>query len=112
MLIKMKILKDKKTIGIYKALGYTTKQVLWQVVMSYVPVICLGALIGVIGGKYLIGPLFAISLSTVGIVKARLIIKLDLLIATFIFITIFSLIVSMVLAYKVRKIEPYKMITE
>ena len=112
MLIKMKILKDKKMIGIYKALGYTTNQVVWQVVMSCAPVISLGALIGVLAGRYLIEPLFTLLLTVVGIVKVSLIIRLELLIGIFGFISLFSFIASMICAYKVRKIEPYKMINE
>lgn len=112
MLIKMKILKEKRMIGIYKALGYTTKQVVWQIAMSCAPVISFGALIGIVAGRYLTDPLFALSLNVMGIVKSSLTIQADLLIGTFIFITLFSFITSALCAYKVRKIEPYKMITE
>lgn len=112
MLIKMKILKEKKIIGIYKALGYTTKQIIWQIAMSCVPVISIGALIGAISGKYLINPIFASSLNAVGIVKASLSIDASLLIGTFIFITIFSLVISIMCSYKARKIQPYMLITE
>lgn len=67
---------------------------------------------GCIAGKYFINPLFASTLSTVGIVKTSLILNMDLFLGTFIFITVFAFIISIICAYKVRKIELYKMITE
>ncbi len=112
MLVKMKLLKDGKRLGIYKALGYTTGQLIWQITMSFAPVISVGALIGVILGKMFANQAFVTMLSASGIVNSNLTISISLMISIFVFITVVSFLVTILCSLKIRKVEPYKMIIE
>ena len=60
LLLKTKIIREKKNYGVYKALGFTTGQLLMQTVLSSLPVIFLGALLGVMVCDFGAGPLVGI----------------------------------------------------
>ena len=112
MLIKMKLLKDRRILGVYKAIGYTTRQLMWQTTMNFAPVISIGALLGIILGKIFVNPVFALCLSFSGIKKCYLNINLGILLITFVSITALAFAISMFYARKVKNIEAYKMIVE
>ena len=112
MLIKMKLLKDRRIFGVYKAIGYTTKQLMWQTTMNFAPVISIGALLGIILGKIFVNPVFALCLSFAGIEKCSLDITFGILLITFVSITALAFAISMFCARRVKNIEAYKMIVE
>ena len=112
MFIKIKLLRDRQIFGIYKALGYTSRELIWQITMNFTPVIFMGALMGVVIGKFLINPAFTLVFAIAGIEKSTLNINFLILLGTLLFIVMVSLIVSIICARKVKTIEAYKMITE
>lgn len=112
LVVKMKIAKERRSVGVYKALGYTTKQIVWQNVMSFAPVISIGGMVGVIVGKLFVNNAFVVMLSVCGIKNASLIVAPALLAGIFITIVGLAFVVSIICSMGVRKIEPYKMITE
>ena len=112
MLIKLKLLKDGNIYGIYKALGYRSKEIKWQITMNFAPVIAIGVLVGIILGIYLVNPLFILALSVGGIEKCSLTINPGICISTFSFMFILTIIISMISSRKVKYIEPCKIIME
>jgi putative ABC transport system permease protein len=57
-LVKTQLVRDSRQYGIYKALGYTTGQLLLQTTMNYLPVAIVGTLIGCILSVFLMNPLY------------------------------------------------------
>lgn len=112
LIVKIKIIHQRRQIGLYKAVGYTTSEVMWQIVVNFAPIMSVGALIGGIIGKLSMGKITAISLSICGIENASIIVPISLVIGVFIVITLAAFLLTIISAIGIRKIEPYKMITE
>ena len=112
LIVKIKIIHQRRQIGLYKAVGYTTSEVMWQIVVNFAPIISVGGLIGGIIGKLSMGKITAISLSICGIENASIIVPISLVIGVFIVITLAAFLLTIISAIGIRKIEPYKMITE
>lgn len=107
LLIKIKLIKERTRIGISKALGYTTKQLILQIICSFSPVCMLGALFGTMIAMYLINPLLAGLLSVGGSIQnCHFKISPMLTLITFLSISLYSIIVTTIVARQVRKITP------
>ena len=46
LLVKARIIRERKNYGVNRALGFTTKQLIFQIIMSILPIIFTGALAG------------------------------------------------------------------
>ena len=112
LLIRTKVVSDRKNNGIYKALGYTTGNLMAQTVMSNLPVIFTGAVAGAITSIFGASPLACMCLSFCGIEKCEMTISPVYLVGTVIGITLVALLVAMAVSAKIRKVEPVKMLTE
>ena len=112
LLIRTKVVSDRKNNGIYKALGYTTGNLMAQTVMSNLPVIFTGAVVGAITSIFGASPLACMCLSFCGIEKCEMTISPVYLVGTVIGITLVALLVAMAVSAKIRKVEPVKMLTE
>lgn len=112
LVVKMKLVQERRYMGIYKALGYTTSQIIWQTAIQFAPVVSLGGLVGVILGKLGMNKVTQIALSFAGIKSANMLVPLSMLAGIFIVIVISSFAFTVLSARKIRKIEPYKMIIE
>lgn len=112
LLIRTKIISDRKNNGIFKALGYTTKNLMIQTTMSNLPVIFAGAVIGAIVSIFATSPLTTACLSFCGIEKCEMTISPIYLVMTVIGITLVAFAVAMAISSKIRKVEPVKMLTE
>lgn len=107
LLIKIKLIKERVRIGVSKALGYTTKQLILQVICSFFPVCVLGTFVGTMAAMFLINPILAYLLSIAGSIQnSHFQISPMLIISTFLAISLFSVIVTAVVSRSVRKITP------
>ncbi|HKL99070.1 MAG TPA: ABC transporter permease [Mobilitalea sp.] len=109
MLIKIKLLKEKISIGISKAIGYTTRQLISQVIVSFSPVCIFGALVGSLMAMYLVNPALASMLSISGIRNCDLIVSPTLIITTFASIALFSVLLTAIVSLRIRKITPLQL---
>ena len=112
LLIKSKVIREWKNYGLYKAIGYTTKQLIMQTVMSNLPIMFFGSVAGGILSIYTVNPLCSICLSICGIKKSELTVQEGWIFITVIGITLLSFMVAVLYSYKVRKLEPVKMLAE
>lgn len=112
LLLKTKIIREKKNYGVYKALGFTTGQLLMQTVLSSLPVIFLGALLGVMVCDFGAGPLVGICLRTIGIYQYQIKVDGSFKIITVVFITVTAFLVAVLTSIRIRKIQPVKLLTE
>ena len=83
-----------------------------QTVMSNLPIMFFGALAGGILSIYTVNPLCSICLSICGIKKSELTVQGGWIFITVIGITLLSFMVALLYSYKVRKLEPVKMLAE
>ncbi len=112
LFLKTKIVREKKNYGVYKALGFTTGQLLMQTVLSSLPVIFLGALLGVIVCDFWAGPLVGIVLRSIGIYQYQINVDGSFKIITVVFITVTAFLVAVLTSIRIRKIQPVKLLTE
>lgn len=112
LLVRSKIIKERKNYGINKALGYTTGQLIEEAMMMNMPVITLGAVIGAGLSVFLINPMMILCLSSFGIEKCDMTIAPIWLVFVVIGIVLVAVGISFLSALGIRKIEPVKMLEE
>ena len=112
LMIKAMIIKRKVEFGIFKAIGYTTRELMIQIALSFMPTAILGTILGAIVGYVSVNPLLTMALHSAGISKFETSINVMVLIGVIILIVGFTFLVAMVEAYKVKKISVYELLTE
>lgn len=111
-LIKSKVIRETKSLGIWKALGFTTGQLMRQMVISYVPVIGVGAILGSVAAYFAIEPVMVLALSFCGIRKCSMDASLLYSSVSVVGIVVTATVVALLCAWKIRKIVPWKMLQE
>lgn len=112
MLTKTKMAREQRQNGIYKALGYTTGQLINQTVMSYLPVVAAGALTGGIASFYLINPMLLLILSMFGFRSAEMALNPLCMLAAVAAITALAAFTAALAAAGLRALEPNRLIRE
>lgn len=112
LVIHAMILKRKKDLGIYKALGYTAFQLKTQIALSFVPVVASGAVLGGVLGGLGTNPMLSMLLYSVGVSNAKLDIHLPTIILLCVAVTLYAYIISMLAARRIKKISAYNLIVE
>ncbi len=112
MLIKMKMLMDKISIGTFKALGFTTREIILQISIYFTFVILIGATIGSVLGGFYINDIMGLLLKRMGISNANF--ATYPLYITYLVtgITVLSYVVSSLVALKVKKITPHSLLVD
>lgn len=112
MVIKTTILRRRRELGIQKAVGFTTLQLMNQIALNMTPVILLGVFAGAATGCFGFNPLMSALTSSMGIAKLDLPIPLDQIIRACIILVILAYAVSMLIAWRIRKISAYALVSE
>lgn len=112
LLIQSQLVRDMKILGIYKALGYTTGQLITQTIMSYIPIVSAGAFTGCIIAWFGINPSFVLCLSAFGIKKCSMNINPAYMIGILIIISLWAGLITVICSVRIRKIVPCEMIQE
>lgn len=110
LLIHAKVVKEQKNYGISKALGYTTMQLIIQTMMTNIPVILIGSIVGAILSRVFGNSLAVICFSMFGIEQCKLFFSFTWMIFTIVGSVIVALGASFLTAMRIRKIEPVKML--
>ena len=112
LLIKTKIIRERKNMGLNKAFGFTTGQLIVQTIMMNLPVIAFGAITGVVLSIYLMNPLIVACLSFCGIQEGPFTMNFFWMAVTVVGVIMVAVAASFLSAVKIRKIEPVKMLVE
>ena len=110
LLMKTLIYNRRYEYGILKAVGYKSKDLIIQNVLSFMPTIIIGTLIGTVISYYATNPYIGMMMRSFGIMKCNMILPMDLMIITVVFIIGTSLIGTILMSLKIRKIEPHKLL--
>ena len=106
------LVRRRKELGIEKALGFTTGQLIRQIAMSFLPVGVLGSLAGGVAGYYGANPLMSCLFSSMGIMKVDFHLPISSVITVCTVIALLTYLISMLAAAKVRRISPCVLINE
>lgn len=106
LLVRTMLNNKKRDYGILKALGFTTKQLILQTALSFMPAIIISTIIGLIVGGLVINPLMSLFLSGLGIVKCTFIVPIGFISIAGIGLVLLSFAIACLLSLKIKKIAP------
>jgi putative ABC transport system permease protein len=112
LIIKTTIIRRRRELGIQKALGFTTLQLMNQIAINITPVITLGAIMGVLGGYFGFNPMFVMITRGFGIAQADLPVPTDWAFLLGAGLIALAYTVAMLVAWRIRKISAYALVTE
>ena len=112
LVLKTTILRRRRELGIQKALGFTTLQLMNQIALSLTPTILFGVIIGALGGYFGFNSIFAALARGQGIVRVNLPSPLVWTILLSAALVLLAYAVSMLIAWRIRKISAYALVSE
>ncbi|MDE7384861.1 MAG: ABC transporter permease [Anaeroplasmataceae bacterium] len=107
LLVRTMLNNKKRDYGILKSLGFTTKQLILQTALSFMPTIVISTVIGIIVSCLAINPLMSLFLSGLGIVKCTFTIPILFSIIVGVSLVLFAFALLCLLSLKIKKISPY-----
>ena len=110
LLIKTLINNKMKDYGILKAIGYTSKDVIKQNAISFMPSIILAVVISCIISCFIVNPMLTLCTTSFGIMKLTFDIPYNLVAIMGIMFIIISFIFAVMLSSKIKKIEAYNLL--
>ena len=110
--INSSVVRRKRELGIQKALGFTTLQLMNQLSLGFLPPIILGVCIGCVIGITQTNVIMSAAQRGMGIMKANFIITPVWIVLFGFAIVMVSYITSMLITYSIRKISAYGLVTE
>ena len=106
LLMKTLLYERRFEYGILKALGYRSRDLIIQNVLSFMPTIIIATIIGTVISYFATNPYIGLMMRPFGIMKCTMVLPMDLLIITVLFIIGISFVASILMSLKIRKIEP------
>jgi putative ABC transport system permease protein len=112
MVVRTLVLRRKKELGIQKAVGFTTFQLMNQIAGSFVPVGIFGAVAGSVTGCLTMNDCIGLLFGSFGIMKADFIIPIPIIVTASVLICLLIYVVSMFVSARIRRLSPYSLFTE
>ncbi len=110
LLIKVLIYSKRKDYGIQKALGYTTRDLVLQTAVSFMPSIILSVLISSVVSYFTVNHVMNFAMSSFGIIKANFYVPVIGVVLIGIFMIVISFLFAVLESRKIKNIEPYNML--
>ncbi len=112
LLIRTRITKEWRNLGVNKALGFTSNQLITQVMLSNVPAITIGIVLGLILVSLFGGKVMLLMFTIFGFRKVAFSLSPVAYIGVIVVIFGVAMLVSWINGKRIKKLEPVKMITE
>lgn len=110
LLVRTMLNNKNKDYGILKALGFTSRQLILQTALSFMPAVIISTVVGLIISSLVINPLLSLFLSSIGILKCTFIVPAGLIAAMGIGLMLLAFGIACLLSLKIRKISPHKLL--
>jgi ABC-type transport system, involved in lipoprotein release, permease component len=110
LLVRTTLNNKKRDHGIMKALGFTTRQLILQTALSFMPAVLLSTITGLIINSLIINPLTAFFLSGIGIVKCTFTVPAGFIAMAGAGLVLLAFSTVCLLSLKIRKIAPRKLL--
>ncbi len=102
----------KTDFGIYKAMGFTSRQLIIQTVGSITPVVLLGALLSSALGIVYLPAMFDGIFGVIGAIKNNFEIPLYMLLTMAVILTVVNVMIGVIWCRPIKKITAYSLIKE
>ena len=112
LLIRTRITKEWRNLGVNKALGFSSNQLIAQLMLSNIPAILIGIVIGLVAVTFFGDKLILLMYAIFGFRKVAFDLSLFSYICVVLIIVGVAMIVSWFNGKRIRNLEPVKMITE
>jgi len=106
------IVRRHRDLGIQKAIGFTTLNLMNQISLALSFPILLGTAVGAILGALLINPGMSVGMSALGVMQGNFIVNITWVIASGVIIVVLSYLISMLVTLRIRKISAYRLVME
>lgn len=110
--INSSIIRRKRELGIQKALGFTTLQLMHQLSLGLLPPIAIGVVVGSLGGLTQTNAIISLTQHAMGIMKANYRIVPGWIAVMGLLMIAVSYLVSMLIAFRIRRISAYTLVSE
>lgn len=111
-MISSAVIRQKRQLGIQKAIGYTTFQLMNQLSITFTIPVAFGAILGSLLGAFITNPMMSATMKGMGIMKAGFIVD-PLWVTCFgLGLIVFSYLLSLLTTGRIRKISAYALVTE
>jgi len=111
LVIKTTIIRRRRELGIQKAIGFTTFQLMNQIAMGLSPSIIIGTVLGSAGGYLGFNAIFVALVRGMGIARADLPIPLAWVAVMCTALVVLAYTISLLTAWRIRKISAYALVT-
>ncbi len=112
LLMKTFIGKRRKDYGILKATGYTSRNIIFQNAISFMPSIIFSVIISSIISYFIANSYLETITKSFGVMKLTFDVPIDLIIIMGIGFIVISYLITLFLSLKLRKIEPYNLLKD
>ena len=112
LLIRTRITKEWRNLGVNKALGFTSNQLITQVMISNIPAILIGIVLGLVLVTFFGDKMMLLMFAIFGFKKVSFSLSPFAYISVIIVIVGVAMLVSWINGKRIRRLEPVKMITE
>lgn len=112
ILISSIILKKKQELGIFKAIGYKNKQLIYELIGGFLPSVIFATILGVIFNKMYVDNIYTIIFKTVGAYKISFNYPTIIFVIIGLAIIISTILIELLLSKKIKKISVYSLIKD
>ncbi|MDE6441156.1 MAG: FtsX-like permease family protein [Clostridia bacterium] len=106
LLVRTMLNNKKRDYGILKSLGFTTRQLVLQTALSFMPAIILSTVVGLIVSSLVINPLLSVFFSSLGILKCTFTVPVGFIAVAGAGLVLLSFGIACLLSLKIKKIAP------
>jgi len=110
--ISSSLIRKKRELGIQKAIGFTTFQLMNQISISFTAPIIIGAIIGSLLGAFYTNPMMSSVMKGMGVMKVGFIVDPYWITAFGLGTILFSYLLALLITLRIRRISAYALVTE
>jgi putative ABC transport system permease protein len=110
--INSSIIRQKRELGIQKAIGFTTFQLMNQVTLGFLPPVAVGVILGCTLGITQMNALMSVAERTACVMKTDYVIVPSWVVLCGLAIFAAAYLISMLITYRIRKISAYALVSE
>ena len=112
VIINSMISRRRQEFGIYKAIGYTNRQLTVKTALSFIPVVAVASILSVIAGLWYLPAMNNTIFSMIGAVKNHFEVAVWILFVFALLFTVVAFVISVLLSAPIKKITAYSLLKE
>ena len=112
IVIKSLLVKRRQELGIYKAMGYTSSQLIFQTAGSFMLVSIIATLLSSVLAMFYMPAVYGFIFEALGVMKNNIEISFGFLMLFAVAVILVNIIISIILCMPIRKISAYSLIKE